>query len=381
MERAYEYRIYPNAAQRQQIERTFGCCRWVYNKCLETKMAEREDAGEPRSVYGLQKMIPGWKKGEAPWLAEADSMALQQAVRDLGRAYDNFFRNLKSGRRRGRKNPYGFPRFKSKRSARRSYRTNNFNGNIAVIDAGHVKLPKLGLVKARVSRMPEGRIVSATVKRVPSGKYFVSLCCVDAGVHDLMTRSDGTRVANPKNLAKSERKLAREQRRLSRKVGARKGERPSRNFEKQRRKVARVHEKVADQRRDAIHKATTDIVRESQAVAVEDLSVRGMMANRKLAKSVADASMGEVLRQLEYKCAWYGRGFARVSRWFPSTQLCGECGCVSGPKGPGGLDLREWKCPECGAVHDRDLNAARNIAAEGKRILEGSAGHARTEAA
>ena len=185
------------------------------------------------------------------------------------------------------------------------------------------------------------------------------------------SRSDGAKAANPRYLKIAERKLAREQRRLSRK------QKGSANREKQRRKVALVHERVANQRRDAMHKATTAAVRESQAIAVEDLNVAGMMANRRLAKAVAEASMGEVLRQLEYKCAWYGRGFVKVGRFYPSSKTCCECGHVNADLK---LSDREWACPECGVVHDRDLNAARNIAAEGRRILEGTAGHAGTGA-
>ena len=381
MDRAYEYRIYPSAAQREAIERTFGCCRFVYNRALEMRTKAYRRRGETVSCNALVKMVPAWKK-ESPWLAKAEHTALQQAVRDLDRAYRNFFRD--PGR-------VGFPRFKSKRAPRQSYRTQNGHGTeVQVVDERHVKLPKLGLVKARVSRMPEGRIVNATVKRTPAGKYFVVLCCadcpspqmplgpvevmgVDAGVKDLMVRSDGVRVPNPKHLAKAEKRLRREQRRLSRRKGARKGEARSANFERQRRRVAACHEKVANRRRDALHKATTDAIRESQAVAAEDLNVRGMMSNRRLSKALADASMGEMLRQLRYKAEWYGRGYAEVSRWFPSSKLCPACGCVFG-----GLTLamREWECPECGTRHDRDLNAARNVADEGRRILEDTAGDA-----
>ena len=380
MERAYEIRIYPNAAQRELIERTFGCARWVYNRCLETRKAEYERTGRSPSVYQLQKLVTVWKRTDAPWLAEVDSHALQQAAVNLGRAFDGFFRRCRAGGKPG------YPHFKSKRDARQSYRT---NWGISVPDACHIKLPKLGLVKARISRPVKGRIVSATIKRVPSGKYFCVLCCtdcpepeaapgaiavlgIDAGVHDLMARSDGVKVANPKALARGERKLAREQRRLSRK---RKG---SASRRKQKRKVARIHERIANQRKDAIHKATTDAVRESQAIAVEDLNVRGMEKNRRLAKSVADASMSEMARQLEYKCSWYGRRFVKVSRWYPSSKMCSCCGHVL-EELP--LSIRAWTCPVCGCRHDRDLNAALNIAREGARLLnkaDGTAGLAGT---
>lgn len=380
MERAYEIRIYPNASQRALIERTFGCCRWVYNRCLETKKAEYERTGNSPTVYRLQKLVTAWKREEAPWLSEVDSHALQQAVVNLGRAFDGFFRRCKLGGRPG------YPRFKSKRDNRQSYRT---NWGIAVQDVGHVKLPKLGTVKARVSRVPEGRVVNATVKRTPTGKYFVTVCCadcpapdmpegsvevmgIDAGIHYLAARSDGQVVANSKSLAKSQKRLAREQRRLSRK---RKG---SNRRSKQRVRVARVHEKIANQRKDAIHKATTSAVRESQAIAVEDLNVEGMRRNRHLAKAVSDASMSEMIRQLAYKCAWYGRAFVKVGRFFPSSRTCSACGHMN----PGVvLGVEKWTCPVCGAEHDRDFNAAVNIAREGARLLaegNGTAGLAGT---
>jgi putative transposase len=377
---AYEIRIYPSAAQRELSERTFGCCRWVYNRCLETRKAEYEKTGKSPSVYQLQKLVTTWKRTDAPWLAEVDSHALQQAAVNLGRAFDGFFRRCRTGGKPG------YPRFKSKRDARQSYRT---NWGISVPDARHIKLPKLGLVKARISRPVKGRIVSATIKRVPSGKYFCVLGVedapveewpeartpvmgVDAGVKDLATRSDGIKIANPKAFAKGERKLAREQRRLSRK------QKGSKRREKQKRKVALVHERIANQRKDAIHKATTSIVRESQAVAVEDLNVRGMEKNRHLAKSVSDASLPEMARQLEYKCAWHGRGFVKVGRFYPSSKTCSTCGHVLDELP---LSVREWTCPVCGASHDRDLNAAVNIAREGERLLNranGTAGLAGT---
>jgi putative transposase len=375
-------RIYPNARQRELIGRTFGCCRWVYNKCLEERRAAYESTGKSPTRFQQDRMLPSWK-AENPWLMEADSHALQQAVADLDRAYQNFFRRCRQGGRPG------YPRFRSKRDARQSYRTSQ---GVSVPDARHVKLPKLGLVKARVSRGIEGRVLSATVKQVPSGRYFVCLCCtdcpepeaapgaiavlgIDAGVHDLMVRSDGVKIASPRALARSERRLAREQRRLSRK---RKG---SASTRKQKRKVARIHERIADQRKDAIHKATTDAVRESQAIAVEDLDVRGMERDRRLAKAVADASMSEMLRQLEYKCSWHGRRFVKVSRWYPSSKTCSCCGHVL-EELP--LSVRAWTCPACGARHDRDFNAALNIAREGARLLDradGTAGPAGTSGA
>lgn len=375
MDKTFEYRIYPSAEQEALLQKTFGCCRWAYNRVLAMRRDEYAWTGKSRHINSYITQIPAWKRADAPWLSEVDSMALQQSLRDLDKAFKNFFRAP---------GKVGFPKFKSKRAGRKSYRTNG----VGIIDARHVRLPKLGTVRARVSRPVEGRVLSATVKQVPSGKYYVAICCadvpatdapaptvgflgVDAGIHDIATCSTGERLPNPKNLQRSERRLAREQRRLSRK---RKG---SANRARQRVRVARAHEKVANRRKDALHKFTTHAVGESQNIAVEDLNVRGMQRNRRLAKAVGDAAMSELARQLEYKCAWSGRGFVRVGRFYPSSKTCSACGYVYR-----GLTLAErvWDCPACGMRHDRDLNAAVNIAREGRRILEGTAGHAGTAA-
>ena len=375
---AYEIRICPNDSQRSQIERTFGCCRWVYNRCLEERKTSYEKTGISPTRFQLDRMLPTWK-AENLWLKEADSHALQQAVAALCRAYDSFFRRARQAGKPG------YPRFKSKRDTRQSCRT---SWGVSVPDARHMKLPRLGLAKARIPRPARGRIVSATIKRVPSGKCFCVLAVedapaeewpeartpvmgVDAGVKDLAALSTGVKIASPKALAKGERKLAREQRRLSRR------QKGSRRRERQKRKVALVHERIASQRKDAIHKATTSIVRESQAVAVEDLNVRGMEKNRHLSKSISDASLPEMARQLECKCAWHGRGFVKVGRLCPSSKTCSACGHVLDGLP---LSVREWTCPVCGASHDRDLNAAANIAREGERLLrkDGTAGLAGT---
>lgn len=373
MERSYEYRIYPNANQREQIENTFGACRWVWNLCLETSRAAWEVNRKSLPAYELMKFLTTWKRTVAPWLYEVDNTALQSSIANLWRAYQNFFRRVRRGEKPG------YPKFKSRHANMQSY-TSKYNKGMSVIRDNKVMIPKLGLVKCKLSRMPEGRIVNVTVKRTATGKYFAVFCCVDCqepempmgeetiigidvGLHDLMTRSDGVKVENHRHLRRSERKLKRAQRSLSRKKSG------SNNYKKQRKRLATIHERIANQRKDAIHKATTDAVRESQAIAVEDLNVAGMEKNHHLAKSVADASMSEMIRQLQYKCQWYGRQFAKVDRWFPSTQVCGECGEMTGPKGSSELNVREWTCPSCGATHDRDINAARNIARKGAEIL------------
>ena len=362
---ACEIRICPSAAQRGLAERTFGCARWACSRCLEIRKAECERTGRSPSACELQKLVTAWKRTDAPWLAEAGSHALQQAAVNLGRAFDGLFRRCRAGGKPG------YPRFKSKRDAR------------------HARLPKLGLVKARVSRPVEGHALSATVKRVPSGKHFCVLCCtdcpkpdipegrievlgVDVGIRCLMARPYGDAIADPRSLARSERGLAQAQRRLSRK---KKG---SGRRARQRARVARVHEKIASQRKDALHKATAEAVRESQAIAVEDLDARGMEKDRRLAKSVADASMSEMARQLECKCSWYGRRFVKASRLCPSSRTCSACGQANQAVV---LGVEAWTCPACGCRHGRDLNAALNIAREGARLLnkaDGTAGLAGT---
>lgn len=373
MERAYRYRIYPNAEQRETISRTFGCCRWVYNRGLEIRQDAHARGGKAPSVYDIMRMIPAWTRDEAPWLAEVDSITLRQVLRDLDKAYRNFFR------RPGR---VGFPRFKSKRDQRRSYRTNANGRNVRIEDDGrHIRLPKLGPVKARVSRIPDGRILSATVTETPTGRYFVSLHCtnceaepypnstkmvgIDLGVKTEVVCSDDTTFESPKAYAKAQGRLAREQRRLSRKVGARRGERRSANYRRQQRRVALCHERIANQRKDFTNKVTTALVRENQAICVEDLNVSGMVRNHHIAKAVEDASFGELVRQLGYKCAWHGRDFVKVGKFYPSTRTCSCCGHVQDMP----LSVRTYRCPECGMVLDRDQNAARNILAEGMRLL------------
>lgn len=375
MNKAFEYRIYPNTKQQELLQKTFGCCRYIYNKVLGLRQDDYKRNKPTQGINSYITQIPSWKKTEASWLSEVDSIALQQSLRDLDKAYKNFFRNPSK---------VGFPKFKSKHSNRKSYRT----ANITIVDDKYIKLPKLGIVRAHISRPIEGRVLSAIVKQILSGKYFVSICCtdvpdlvqpkpsidilgIDAGIHAIATCSNGATINNSKYLTKNQKKLAREQRKLSRK---RKG---SANREKQRVKVARVHEKITNQRKDTLHKFSTYVVCESQAIAVEDLNVKGMQKNHHLAKAVSDASMSEMIRQLDYKCDWYRRGFVKVGRFYPSSKTCSKCGYVHSDLT---LAERNWICPKCGKHHDRDLNAAVNIAREGKKPLKGTAGLAGTAA-
>lgn len=388
MERGFKYRIYPNESQRDQIARTFGCCRFVYNRALDVKKTAYSETGKSIATNDLIKMIPAWKRDpDTSWLAQVDSMALQQSIRDLDRAYKNFFRRVREGGKPG------FPKFKSRRHARQSYRTNGGK----ILDRNHIALPKLGNVRAKVSRPLQGRFISVTVSLDAAGRYIATFLCtdvpakdttatdrevgIDLGVKTLATLSDGTKIENPRGLERYERKLAREQRRLSRRKGARKSEKQSRRYLKQRKRVARIHAKIADARTDALHKVTTMLADENQVLCMEDLNAKGMMKNHHLAKAVTDASFGEFARLLEYKCAERGRSLVKIGRFYPSSKTCSACGHRLDALP---LSVRSWDCPACGAHHDRDVNAARNILTEGKRILsntEGTAGHAGTVAA
>lgn len=363
----YKYRIYPNNEQKNLILRTFGCCRYVYNYFL-SESVQKYNNDHTRWNVGVYCKLLTQLKSENTWLKEVDSTALQSSIRNLDSAYKNFFRQSSD--------KVGFPHYKSKKAKYESYTTIFVKGNIAVED-NCVKIPRVGKIKCRVSRDIHGRILHATISHTPSDKYYVAICCyckepermvctgknvgVDLGVKTLAVTSDGAEYANNKFFNQSLAKLRRNAHLLSRKQLG------SNRYEKQRVKVARIMERVANQRIDSINKVTTSLVRNYDVICIENLKTKGMTKNHNLARSILDASFFEFRRQLEYKTSMYGRTLSIVNTFFPSSQLC-HC-CYYRNKDTKDLKLRKWICPQCGASHDRDRNAAINILNEGLRII------------
>ncbi|WP_063047757.1 RNA-guided endonuclease InsQ/TnpB family protein [Nocardia pseudovaccinii] len=361
MQLRYQFRLYPTAGQQAALAKAFGCARVVFNDALAARrlpyLPDRE----------LSKQLTEAKKTpERAWLAEVSAVVLQQALADLNTAYRNFFESTTGKRKGGRVAP---PRFRSRKDSRQSIRFTRA-ARFAITSGGKLRLPKIGDVSVVWSRELPSRPSSVTVIKDAAGRYFASFVVeateellppvesevgIDLGLATFAVLSNGATIASPRFLQRAERRLRRLQKALSRK------QKGSANRAKARIKVARAHAKVADTRRDWAHKRSTAIIRDNQAVFVEDLCVKGLSRSR-LAKSVHDAGWGMFTRMLEEKARRRGRYFAEIDRYFPSSQLCSTCGRVDGPKP---LCIREWTCP-CGAVHDRDLNAAKNILAAGR---------------
>jgi putative transposase len=362
-QKAFKYRFYPTLEQETLLRRTMGCTRLVYNRAL----AARTEAwyGEKKRIGYVESsaMLTQWKKqDDLDFLNEVSCVPLQQGLRHLQTAFSNFF----AGRAK-------YPTFKKKRNGGSA----EFTKSAFKWSGGQVYLAKcVEPLAIRWSReLPKGTIPSTiTLKLSPAGRWTVSLLVdvkietllespnqigIDLGVTSLIALSNGEKIANPKGFKAKRAKLKRVQKALSRK------QKGSSNRHKARLKVAKVHQEISDARKDFLHKLTTRLVRENQTIAVEDLIVKNMVKNRKLALSISDASWGELVRQLEYKCDWYGRNFVKIDRWFPSSKRCGSCGHIVEKLS---LNIREWDCPNCGVHHDRDLNAAHNILAAGLAV-------------
>lgn len=365
VKRAFKYRFYPSSEQACELARTFGCVRLVYNMALQARTEAWTLRQERVNYNTTSAMLTAWKKtDDLAFLNEVSSVPLQQTLRHLQVAFTNFFA------KRAR-----YPSFKSKKKSRRSleYTTSGFRYRDGQLTLAKMAEP-LDIVWSRP--LPEGAAPSTvTVSQDAAGRWFVSLLCddriieqapapspavgVDAGLDSLLTLSTGEKVVNPKHERRDRAALARAQRNLSKK------EKGSANRAKARLKVARVHARITDRRRDHLHKLTTRLVRENQTIVVEDLTVRNMVTNHSLARAISDAAWRQFRTLLEYKADWHDRNLVVVDRWFPSSKLCSACGALA-QRMP--LNMRSWTC-RCGQTHDRDVNAARNILAEGLSVI------------
>lgn len=357
--KGYKFRLYPNKEQQTFFQKCFGCCRFLWNNMLADKIAYYEEFQE-----SLDTQPPAYKS-EYPFLKEVDSLALTSEYHDLNTAFKNFFRDTS----------VGFPKFKKKHDNHKSYTTYNQKGSVAIAGK-YIKLPKIGYVKMKQSQPVLGSIKNATISQVPSGKYYISFNVeiwmqelpkiekeigLDLGIKELLITSDKEHFENPKTFYKYEKQLTKLQRQLAHK------KKFSNNWYKQKHKIALLHEKIVNIRKDNLHKISYKLIQENQLIVSEDLKISNMIKNHHLAKSIADVSWYALTRQLRYKSDWYGRKYVKINTYYPSSQTCNYCGYkYTATKD---LSVRYWTCPNCGTYHDRDENAADNILAEGKRMV------------
>ena len=367
--KAYKFRIYPNDEQKSLFAKTFGCVRMIYNHWLDRKITQyKENKTNITYTVCAKEMAEMKKTEEYAFLREVDSISLQQSLRHLDTAFQNFFKQPKTG----------FPRFKSKKSHKNSYSTMCINGNIAILD-GYLKLPKIGQVRLKQHRpVPkEYKLKSVTISQTPVGRYYVSILFeyedqgpekemqsflgLDFSMHGLYRDSNGNEPAYPRYYRNAEKRLAKEQRRLS------KMQKSSNNRRKQRIKVAKLHEKVSNQRKDFLHKQSRQITNVYDCVCIEDLDMKAISQSLKFGKSVSDNGWGMFTAFLKYKLEEQGKKLVKVDRFFASSQICSACGYKNTKTKD--LAVREWDCPQCGIHHDRDINAAINIRNEGMRLV------------
>lgn len=367
MKKAHKIRIYPNKLQQVQIQKTFGCVRFYWNYLLDQRITNYKMKKENPNYQEIKTTYAALKKMEEySWLKEIEAQPLSQVNMDLNKAYKNTF-----------KSSFGFPKFKSKKHSKKSYRT----ASGIKVNKRYFYVSKVGWVKMSEALRFNGKIMNVTISQTKTGKYFATFLVdtenvtkdpvdstigLDLGISHFCITSAGEKIDNMRFYHSSEKRLKIEQRKLSKRLEiAKKNHRKldeCKNYQKQKLKVARIHEKIQNQRNDFLHKLSSRITDENQIICIEDLNVKGMVKNHKLAKSISDASWSEFVRQLTYKSEWKGRTLKKIDRFFPSSQICSSCGQKDGKKD---LSIREWTCSKCGTHHDRDVNASINIRTEG----------------
>ena len=367
MKKAHKIRIYPNKRQQTQFQKTFGCVRFYWNFLLDQRITnyknkkENPEYQEDKTTYATLK-----KTEEYAWLKKIEAQPLSQVSMDLNKAYKNKFNSN-----------FGFPKFKSKKHSKKSYRT----AMGMKIDGRYFYVAKVGWVKMAEKLRFKGKLMNVTISQTKSGKYFATFLVdtenitkkpldtsigLDLGITHFCITSTGEKIDNMRFYGTLEKRLVKEQRKLSRKFEVAKRHKRKldecKNYQKQKLKVAKIHEKIQNQRNDFLHKLSSKITDENQVICIEDLNVKGMVKNRKLSKSISDVSWSEFVRQLTYKSDWKGRTLVKVDRFYPSSQICSSCQINDGKKE---LNIREWTCNNCGTTHDRDINASINIKTEG----------------